>query len=68
MGGFKNKSQVCSNHGEQNKSNRAHVSFSDNLTSWTYPSAVSLNLMKLEFQGQVKKKSLVASNHGEEKI
>jgi hypothetical protein len=41
------------NHGEQNKSNRAPFLFSDNLTSWTHPSAASLNLIKLEFQGLV---------------
>jgi hypothetical protein len=29
--------------------------FSDNLISWTHPSAASLNLIKFEFQGPVQK-------------
>jgi hypothetical protein len=40
---------VCSNHGEQNNSNRAHVYFSDSLTSGTHQSAASIHLIMFEF-------------------
>jgi hypothetical protein len=54
MGWLKNNSRVANIHGEQNKIQIAHVMFRDS-ESGTHPSAASLNLIKFEFKGWVRK-------------